>query len=129
MMKLPLSPPWPSLAGMILALFLVASPALAQTQAQSDAGLAQLSPILGALAHLEAICEEDGNSPAREDMQSVLDSEALSPLRQAVLIDAFNRGFRSVANTHQRCTSASLRLIARHHARGAAIVAQLLGEP
>ena len=99
-------------------------PALAQTQAESDAALADLAEILGALSHLEAICGEEERS--RADMERVLASETLTNLRRAVLIDAFNRGFRGVASTHRTCTSTSERLIARHHARGAAIIDGLL---
>lgn len=98
--------------------------ALAQTPAETDAALGRLSEILGALSHLEVICERDERS--RTDMEAVLASEALSRVRQSVLIDAFNRGFRAVASKHQRCTSSSERLIDLHHQRGASIVANLL---
>ncbi|MFK7793701.1 MAG: TIGR02301 family protein [Devosiaceae bacterium] len=103
-----------------------ASPALSQTQAQRDQALGQLSEILGALSHLEVICENSASS--RSDMEAVLASEELTNTRQSVLIDAFNRGFRGVANTHQRCTSSSERLISLHHERGAEIVTSLLDE-
>ena len=107
-----------------------ATPVLAQStlpsQARTDQALANLSEILGALSHLEALC--DGPVTSREDMQALLASDELTPLRQSVLIDAFNRGFRAVASTHQRCTPTSRRLIERHHQRGAAIVASLLDE-
>lgn len=102
------------------------SPAHAQTAGETDRALARLAEILGALSHLEALCEHDQRS--RDDMQAVLGSEELSAIRQSVLIDAFNRGFRTVATTHHRCTPTSERLIARHHQRGAAIVASLLGD-
>lgn len=97
-----------------------------QTQSDIDETLADLSEVLGALAHLEPICGQRGQ--ARQDMQALLASNELSPLRQAVLIDAFNRGFRGVANIHQRCTDASERLITRHYERGAVFVGALLGE-
>jgi uncharacterized protein (TIGR02301 family) len=100
------------------------SPARAQAQMTSDQALQQLAEILGALSYLEPLCELDARS--RTDMERVLGSEALSDVRQSVLIDAFNRGFRAVANTHQRCTSGSLRLVDLHHERGAAIIDQLL---
>jgi uncharacterized protein (TIGR02301 family) len=102
------------------------APAHAQTQAQRDAVLGQLAEILGALAHLETICENDLRS--RSDMEAVLASEELGTARQSVLIDAYNRGFRGVANTHQRCTSGSERLITLHHERGAEIVLELLND-
>ncbi len=111
---------------LIMALILGAAPAAAQTQAETDEALARLAEILGALAHLEVVCEEPTRS--RDDMEALLASEELTNLRQSVLIDAFNRGFRGVATTHQRCTSASERLIERHHERGASIVASLLDE-
>jgi len=110
----------------IMVLVLGAAPAAAQTQAETDEALARLSEILGALSHLEVVCEEPTRS--RDDMEALLASEELTNIRQSVLIDAFNRGFRGVATTHQRCTSASERLIERHHERGASIVASLLDE-
>lgn len=110
----------------IMVLVLGAAPAAAQTQAETDEALARLAEILGALAHLEVVCEEPTRS--RDDMEALLASEELTNIRQSVLIDAFNRGFRGVATTHQRCTSASERLIERHHERGASIVASLLDE-
>lgn len=118
------------LASLVLAGFLaLGAPALsahAQTQAQTDAALLDLSEILGALAHLEEICGQGAGS--RADMETLLASEELTPVRQSVLIDSFNRGFRNVAVTHQRCTSASERLIERHHERGGNIISSLLGE-
>lgn len=117
-------------ASLVLAAFLaLAAPAVsanAQTQAQTDAALLNLTEILGALAHLEEICGQGSGS--RTDMETLLASEDLTPVRQSVLIDSFNRGFRNVAVTHQRCTNASERLIDRHHQRGGAIVSGLLGE-
>lgn len=110
----------------IMVLVLGAAPAAAQTQAETDEALARLAEILGALSHLEVVCEEPTRS--RDDMEALLASEELTNIRQSVLIDAFNRGFRGVATTHQRCTSASERLIERHHERGASIVASLLDE-
>lgn len=110
----------------LLALGLPLAGAHAQTQAQTDAALMDLSEILGALAHLEEICGQGGGS--RTDMEALLASEELTPVRQSVLIDSFNRGFRNVAVTHQRCTSASERLIERHHQRGGDIISGLLGE-
>ena len=123
------------------AVWLAATPARAQTQAEIDTALSQLSEILGALAHLETLCPGDGRQQSsigglggeappprsREDMQRLLASEELTPLRQSILVDAYNRGFRAVASTHRRCTAASTRLIALHHERGAAIVQDLLG--
>lgn len=102
------------------------TPTYAQNQAQTDAALLNLSEILGALAHLESICGRGEGS--RADMENLLASEELTPVRQSVLIDSFNRGFRNVAVTHQRCTSSSERLIERHHERGADIISGLLGE-
>ncbi|GAB5508743.1 MAG: TIGR02301 family protein [Hyphomicrobiales bacterium] len=117
-------------ASMALAALLAVSmpifTAQAQTQAQTDAALLDLSEILGALAHLEDICAKGDGS--RTDMEALLASEELTPVRQSVLIDSFNRGFRNVAVTHQRCTSASERLIERHHERGGEIISGLLGE-
>lgn len=98
--------------------------ATAQTQAQTDVALSRLAEILGALSHLEILCEQDERS--RTDMEAVLALEDLSTTRQSVLIDAYNRGYRGVVNTHRRCTSASERLIELHHERGAAIVSGLL---
>ncbi|MEQ8656638.1 MAG: TIGR02301 family protein [Hyphomicrobiales bacterium] len=109
-----------------LALTVCIAPAAAQTQIQTDEALSRLAEILGALAHLEVVCNEPTRS--REDMEALLASEELTNLRQSVLIDAFNRGFRGVATTHQRCTSASERLIERHHERGASIVSSLLDD-
>lgn len=119
-----------TVASMVLAALLALGTPLAsahaQTQAQTDAALMDLSEILGALAHLEEICGQGGGS--RTDMEALLASEELTPVRQSVLIDSFNRGFRNVAVTHQRCTSASERLIERHHQRGGDIISGLLGE-
>lgn len=108
------------------ALMLACAPlqAVAQSQAQRDAALGQLAEILGALAHLETLCEDSARS--RGDMESVLASEELTTTRRSVLIDAYNRGFRGVASTHQRCTSGSERLIALHHERGAQIIFELI---
>ena len=103
---------------------LPAPSARAQAQMTSDQTLQQLAEILGALSFLEPLCDLDARS--RIDMEAVLASETLSDVRQSVLIDAFNRGFRAVANTHQRCTSASRRLVDLHHDRGAALISDLL---
>lgn len=115
---------WLAVLGVTLALG--AGAALAQSRPQTDEALARLAEILGALSHLEAVCEEPETS--RQDMEALLASEELTPLRQSVLVDSFNRGFRGVATTHRTCTVASQRLIERHHQRGAAIVASLLDE-
>ncbi|MEM1289751.1 MAG: TIGR02301 family protein, partial [Pseudomonadota bacterium] len=108
------------------------NPVLAQTQAEIDDALAQLSEILGALSHLEALCNEERQATAeetisREDMERMLSSDDIDPVRQSVLIDSYNRGFRNVAITHRQCTSASTRLVDLHHASGARIVDNLLG--
>lgn len=113
-------------ASMALAALLAVGVPTFAAQAQTDAALLDLSEILGALAHLEDICAKGDGS--RRDMEALLASEELTPVRQSVLIDSFNRGFRNVAVTHQRCTSASERLIERHHERGGEIISRLLGE-
>ncbi|MEM6712523.1 MAG: TIGR02301 family protein [Pseudomonadota bacterium] len=110
------------LALCVLIVSCLAVPASAQNQL--DIALGELSEILGALSHLEEVCAR--TSFARDDMQSLLANDSLSEVRQSILIDAFNRGFRGAATTHHTCTSSSERLIDRHQQRGADIVASLL---
>ena len=102
----------------------------AQLTTPYDEQLFELSRLLGAMAHLERVCEQSNRAAA--EMVALLEAEEPDTLRRGLFVDAYNRGFRSVAVTHQTCNDASDALLTRLRDEGAAVatsIVQRYGSP
>jgi uncharacterized protein (TIGR02301 family) len=111
-----------------------------------DEDLIRLASLLGSLAHLEPLCYngKDLAAPsqsaetvseqsynARNDMEALLAAENPSGQRKAVLIDNFNRSFRSFAAIHLQCTKQSKVLLREYQNKASNIaenIANLYGQ-
>lgn len=130
-----------------LAVLLASSPTLAQQPQRSAASpapappatpapepapppyepqLLRLSEILGALSHLAALCDGDGEA-WRARAQQLVEAEGVTPLRRDRLAGAFNRGFRGYQATHRRCTPASRLVIDRFVEEGGRLAREITG--
>jgi uncharacterized protein (TIGR02301 family) len=84
-----------------------------------EADLSRLSEILGSVHYLRGLCGGADGNVWRDDMTALIDSESPGPLRRARLVASFNRGYRSVSETHRQCTPATRVLIDRYLGEGA----------
>ena len=94
------------LAAIVILTGLAALPAQAQTAppaaapvpdavaAPYDADLQRLAEILGSLQYLRTICGSKEGQKWRNEMQSLIDSEAPGGERRRQIVARFNRGYR-----------------------------------
>jgi uncharacterized protein (TIGR02301 family) len=82
-----------------------------------DKSLLELLDVLGALAHLEAICqtEQSDQTPLKDHIEALVESEGFTPERRKSLIVRFNQSFRAVASSHIQCTTQSRKLMSAYH--------------
>jgi uncharacterized protein (TIGR02301 family) len=86
-----------------------------------QADLERLSEILGALHYLRAICGSNEGQKWRNQMQSLVDTEAPSGDRRSRMIANFNRGYRGFQQAYRTCTPAADLAIRRYLDEGAKI--------
>jgi uncharacterized protein (TIGR02301 family) len=113
----------------------LAAPAQAQQQQQQqqqsggyapfDGDLQRLSEILGALHYLREICGAKEGQKWRNEMQAILDAEALEGDRRRKVVASFNRGYRGFQQTYRACTPAADLAIRRYLEEGAKIAREI----
>ena len=69
-----------------------------------DQQLYRLSEVLGAIHYLRELCAFKDGQRWRDSMRALIDSEATSAARKAVLTRQFNRGYRGYSRTYRSCT-------------------------
>src|SRR5690606_41747772 len=97
----------------------------ASAQAAYDDRLLRLAEILGSVHFLRGLCGEE-NGPWRAQMEALLDAEAPTGDRRAMLVASFNHGYRSFASVYTHCTDAALHAIERYMKEGEALSAELV---
>jgi len=118
----------------ILVPILVPSPAQAQREpappapppiqggpAPFETDLMRLSEILGALQYLRALCGANEGQKWRDEMQALIEAEAVTPDRKNRMVANFNRGYRSFQQAYRTCTPAANVAVRRYLDEGAKI--------
>ena len=100
-------------------------PARAQTPAPFDGELARLAEIMGALHYLRAICGANEGQKWRNELQALIDAEALDGERRRKIVAGFNRGYRGFQPTYRTCTPAADLAIRRYLDEGAKIAREI----
>ena len=113
---------------------LVPSPAQAQREpappapppiqggpAPFETDLMRLSEILGALQYLRALCGANEGQKWRDEMQALIEAEAVTPDRKNRMVANFNRGYRSFQQAYRTCTPAANVAVRRYLDEGAKI--------
>lgn len=69
-----------------------------------ERNLRRLSQVLGAIHHLREVCNANEGQLWRQKMVELLETEAPSPRRRALLVQHFNQGYRGQQLTYRTCT-------------------------
>ena len=69
-----------------------------------ERNLLRLSQVLGAIHHLREIRNANEGQLWRQKMVELLETEAPSPQRRALLVQRFNQGYRGHQLTYRTCT-------------------------
>lgn len=91
-----------------------------------DTELMRLVEILGAVHYLRALCGAGEGQTWRDQMRGLVESEGLTPLRRARLVEMFNRGYRGYARTHRSCTRSAVLAAQRFMTEGTSLSDALL---
>lgn len=73
-----------------------------------DNQMMRLSEILGALHYLRELCGANEKQLWREQMASLITTEAPTDERKALMIANFNKGFRGFREIYRDCTSSAV---------------------
>jgi uncharacterized protein (TIGR02301 family) len=117
-----------TLLAILSILLCLAAPVRAAEPVQSapfDTELQRLAEILGALHYLRAVCGAKEGQKWRNEMQSLLDSEAPDGERRRKIAAGFNRGYRGFQQTYRTCTPAADIAIRRYLEEGAKIAREI----
>lgn len=90
-----------------------------------DNDLQRLAEILGSLQYLRGICGPNEGQKWRNEMQSLIDSEAPSGERRKLIVASYNRGYRGFQQTYRTCTPAANVAIRRYLDEGAKIAREI----
>ena len=90
-----------------------------------DAQLVRLAELLGAVHYLRELCGAGEGQLWREKMEALVEAEGTTAIRQARLVQSFNKGYRSYRRTYQTCTKSAETAVARFLAEGAEIAEQV----
>jgi uncharacterized protein (TIGR02301 family) len=86
-----------------------------------DGDIARLAEILGSLHYLRDVCGAHEGQKWRNQMQALIDAEALEGERKRKIVASFNRGYRVFQQTYRTCTPAADIAIRRYLDEGAKI--------
>lgn len=114
-----------TIASILLCLAVPAPAAESVQTAPYDTELQRLAEILGALHYLRAVCGANEGQKWRNEMQSLLDSEAPDGDRRRKITGSFNRGYRGFQQTYRTCTPAADLAIRRYLEEGAKIAREI----
>jgi uncharacterized protein (TIGR02301 family) len=98
-----------------------APPPIQGGPAPFEADLMRLSEILGALQYLRALCGANEGQKWRDEMQALIEAEAVTPDRKNRMVANFNRGYRSFQQAYRTCTPAANVAVRRYLDEGAKI--------
>jgi uncharacterized protein (TIGR02301 family) len=113
-----------TLAAMLFAIFVAATPARAQQPsgaAPFDPDLQRFAEILGTLHYLRGVCGANEGQKWRNEMTALLDAETPSGERRTRMVASFNRGYHGFQQTYRSCTPAAELAIQRYLTEGARI--------
>lgn len=96
-----------------------------ETPAPYEPQLLRLAEIIGALAWLRDLCGQKDGDAWRERMAGLVATEGTTAQRRERLAGAYNRGFRSYAQTHRRCSESASLTMQRFVAEGAKLTREL----
>ncbi len=113
------------LAVMLLSFGLGAPARAAEESKPYDAQLLRLAELLGAVHYLRELCGANEGQLWREKMDALVEAEGTTAVRQARLVQSFNKGYRSYRRTYQTCTKSAETAVARFLAEGAEIAEQV----
>ena len=109
----------------IVALFMftasVNAPAHAQELPPYHAQMARLAEVLGGLHYLRDLCGFNEGMKWRNRMVELLEAEKAGALREADMIERFNRGYETFAATHAVCSETSRRIMRDYLSEGASL--------
>ena len=110
------------------ALALLAPALTAPTQAQTQvppyhASMARLAELLGGLHYIRPLCGFEEASKWRNAMLSIITAEKPDALREADLVEHFNRSYETLKATHASCTSSTRQIMTDYLAEGANLAA------
>ena len=106
----------------ILAVFAAlssATPLLAAEPAPYQADLTRLAEVRGAAGYLDSLCGGPAAADWRGKMAALIDAQGLDGPARRPYVEAFNRGQRTFAAAHRRCTPAARTVLQRYFAEGA----------
>ena len=95
--------------------------AIEGSAAPYDGDLERLAEILGSLHYLRNVCGANEGPKWRNQMQALIDAEALDGERKRKIVASFNRGYRVFQQTYRTCTPAADIAIRRYLDEGARI--------
>lgn len=87
--------------------------------------LIRLSEIVGSVHYLRTLClgTDEG---WRDKMQALINLEAREPERRARLIAAFNKGYRSFASVHTKCSNVAIEAEELHRKQGLVLASEII---
>jgi len=106
----------------VVAANLALSPAAAQ--APYDPQLTRLAEVLGSIHFLRGLCGQE-ETVWRERMEALIEAEAPSEERRAMLIASFNRGYRAFSGVYTSCTEAAVQAIERYMKEGETLTEEI----
>lgn len=127
--------------GVVFAVLVLAATALAQTGTggRSDATvpaepappyedrLTRLAEIVGSVHFLRNLCRESGEDQWRSAIEALIAAETgENPARRALLIAAFNRGYRAFAAVYADCTPAARSAEQRYRHEAATLAREIV---
>ncbi len=113
------------IAVILLSLGLGAPTRAAEEGKPYDVQLVRLAELLGAVHYLRELCGAAEGQLWREKMEALVEAEGTTAIRQARLVQSFNKGYRSYRRTYQTCTKSAETAVARFLAEGAEIAEQI----
>ncbi len=90
-----------------------------------ERNLLRLSQILGAIHHLREVCNANEGQLWRKKMVELLETEAPTPQRRALLVDKFNQGYRGHQLAFPACTKKATARIRKFVKEGAALATKI----
>lgn len=105
----------------ILLVLAASLPAKAQNAPPYHDDMARLAEVLGGLHYLRELCGYGEGMKWRNRMVELLEAEKPSPLREADMVERFNRGYETFAATHAICSETSQRIMRDYLSEGAAL--------
>ena len=85
----------------------------------------RLAEILGALHYLRGLCKAEEGPIWRKQMEELIEKEAPTESRRALLVARFNRGYRGFSEIHRECTPTAAEAANRYRRQGIRLAAEI----